>query len=708
MGKYGDLKPFFHPGSIAHFGASEEGLYSSEIFLSLREWKGALYPINPGRKKVFDIPCYFSLDMIPETPDLALITLPRDKVVDVVRLCGDRGVKAAVIISAGFAEQDSRGKELQEQIKIHAKDMRIIGPNCAGLLSLWDGPSLTRLFCRPEKGGVSFVSGSGALMMALFGSFSRRGIGLRYAASIGNQADVTLEEVVSFYLEDAHTSVIAAFVEGIGSRETFVSVLRKAAEKGVPVILVKSGKSELGKKIAATHSAALASSGRVFEQICRQYGALTAQSPEGMMDLIVAAQRGAEISGSRIGVLSQSGGMAGLTADIISECPYLALPGISKGLSEKLRCITGFPGQTALLNPLDAGGDLMRGEDICRLISCFAGNGDFDAILLVFAKNPDRKIEESTALGIVKAASEIKLPLAVIWVGGGTEGGLFPKSFEIIIKAGIPLYTDPAPAVAALSALRERDIILNPRSKKMPFCGDGAVKSSVMQKDNSPEKNGRGILSWKDTERICMDWNLPLVRTIRAKTREDAAKIAEELRVPVALKGISPRFTHKSEKGLVRLGLRGGPETAAACDSMSGSAGEEIECFLVQEMAASGVEMTAGIIKDSLFGPLVLFGPGGVLVELFNDVRILCPPFDTEDVITALKGMRCFPLLKGYRGSSPADIKSFSDLIVLLGKKAGALPENLEEMDLNPVIVHARGCSVVDVRVKQKEKSGNG
>lgn len=450
------LDPFFSPSSIAHIGASERGIYPAEIFKNLMEWEGTLYPVNPGRSEIFSVPAYPSVSELPEVPDIALITVQRDRVLPLVDECARLGVKGLVIISAGFAEADEHGRELQRQLSSYSDRIRIIGPNCAGLASVSDGFILTRLFAAPRKGGVCFLSSSGALMMALFGSFAGRGIGLRRMASLGNQADVSMEEVMDYYLDDPDVSAVTAFIEGIGSGERFVAALKKAASKKTPVICIKSGKSDIGSRVAATHTASLASSGKVFESVCRQYGAILAESTDQMLDIALMADAVGSASGGRIGVLSQSGGAASLLADLISCHPELTLPELPEGCDRRLHELSGIPSYARLLNPLDARGDTMRGREIAATIGAMIEGNDWDLLILAFAKNPNRDVELETARGILEASESGSTPIAVVWIGEGDGGTGASEAFTLLKNGGIPLFTDPKALVDAYAALRKQ------------------------------------------------------------------------------------------------------------------------------------------------------------------------------------------------------------------------------------------------------------
>jgi acyl-CoA synthetase (NDP forming) len=274
-------------------------------------------------------------------------------------------------------------------------------------------------------------------------------------ASVGNQVDVSLEEILDYFIDEGESRVLTAFIEGIGSPDQYIRMLIKARERSIPLILVKSGTSDIGSRTAATHTASIASSGRVFTEISRQYGAVLVESPAAMLDLALVAETIGKPRGGRIAVLSQSGGAASLTADLISRRPALSLPGLPPRLIEEIGRMEGIPGYADLMNPLDARGDVMRGESIAELISLTADSEAFDLMFLLFAKNPNREIEEETARGIIAGRDRSPLPLVVIWMGEGEGGTGASGAFSLLREAKIPLFYDPAPAVSACAALLE-------------------------------------------------------------------------------------------------------------------------------------------------------------------------------------------------------------------------------------------------------------
>ena len=461
------LTPFFHPRVVAHIGASESGTYPSELFANLIAWtNGTVYPVNPRRTTVLGKEVYPAVDALPERPDLALITVPREAVGSVIGRCVDAGVPSAVVISSGFAESDQEGRRLQAELALWRGRIRIIGPNCAGLASIAEGFALTRLSGTPAVGSVSFVSSSGAIMMALSGVFSDHGVGLRYIASVGNQVDVTLEEVLDFFVDDPDTRVVTAFIEGIGSAERFVAVLRRAQRAGKRIVLVKAGRSEIGGRVAATHTAALASDGIAFTHVCEQFGAIVVGSIAEMVAIALLASGVGPEPGGRLGILSQSGGMASLAADSVSNLMQLSLPPLDAQTDSALHALPGIPRYATLTNPVDVRGDAARGRDIEDTIAVVLRQDAFDALFLLFSKDPYREVERETVAAIVRSRQRARIPIVVVWFGGGArlddkdnaDGSrpTAPSAIQRLRDEGVPVYPDITVALRAYNALVRR------------------------------------------------------------------------------------------------------------------------------------------------------------------------------------------------------------------------------------------------------------
>jgi acyl-CoA synthetase (NDP forming) len=452
------LAPFFAPQRIAFVGASERGAYPAGVLQNLQKYgyQGEIYPVNPKRDTVFNLKCYSDITQVPEVPDLAILTIPRQFVIPTIKQCIEMGVPAALVISAGFREADAEGKALQKELEeiLKNKPMAVIGPNCAGLASINDHVIATRLPAAPKTGPVSFVSQSGAFMMALHGVFSDRQIGMNLLVSLGNQVDVTIPEALDYLIQDEGTRVISLFLEGMSDGKALADGFKRSLVTGKPVVLIKSGRTQAGQKAAATHTAALAGESRVFEAICDQFGAILVDDVNEMMDTIqVMAAFGEKLSrGKRVALVSQSGGLGSLTADLV-EVAGLEAPALSAALESKLRELPTIPDYAVLLNPADVRGASVRGEMTEKTLDVFLEDDDYDAVVLLLAKSAVRDTAVGTAKAIVRAAENHNKPLVVVWVGQRqpTESVDWELGFEIINQAGIPMFDQSSNAVKALA-----------------------------------------------------------------------------------------------------------------------------------------------------------------------------------------------------------------------------------------------------------------
>jgi acyl-CoA synthetase (NDP forming) len=453
------LDPFFKPRRIALIGASERGMYPAGIIRNLLDhgYPGEIYPINPGRQEVFGLPCYPDVTATPQAADLAILTIPRRAVLPSLRQCRDTGVPAALIISAGFAEADEEGQlleaEMTDLLRAAAGRLTVVGPNCAGLANVPGRVIATRLPAPPQPGSVGYVSQSGALMMALYGLFVDRNIGLSRLISLGNQVDVDLAESLAYLVADEDTSVIGAFVEDTRDGTAFVAAARRALEAGKPLVLVKVGRTELGQQAALTHTAALTGSDRVFDAVCNQFGVLRVDDVIDLVDTLqVLASVGKRLSKrGHVAVVTQSGGLGSLTADLC-QMAGLHLPALNKDLEAQLRNLPQILDLGVLGNPTDVRGPAVIGPATAATLAPFLADPTTDVVLLLLAKSAVREQDVATAQAIVEAAYRSNKPLIVVWVGQRypLEPVEWPLGHRLLARAGIPLFDQPSRAVQAL------------------------------------------------------------------------------------------------------------------------------------------------------------------------------------------------------------------------------------------------------------------
>lgn len=445
------LEAMLSPRVVAHVGASESGLYPADVFRSLIASNVTVYPVNPNRATVFDRPCFASLADLPDRADLAVITVRRELVPQVLEECAGSAVPAAVVFAAGFAEADQPGRLLQEEIARFRDRILLLGPNCAGFANIPDRVVATRLYSSLRPGGVSLVSQSGALMMALHGSFTQVRAGMRFLVSVGNQIDLSVEELLEHFACDAGTRVCAAFLEGISSGERFVRALEENLRRGKPVVLLRSGRTSAGRRLAATHTGAVAGADRVFEAVCRQYGAVLVDDVSDLVQTARLFEAFGDRLTDRVAYLTQSGGLGSLTADLAKHSG-LEPRSFSPETVRRLRDMDLAAEDRQPLNPLDLRGDAMRGRSLLRAATPFFEDPEIDAVVLLFAKNPNREVEQETAESVLTLERSHRKPLIVVWVGDFRDDDPRSQSAaELIERSGIPLFRQPGEAVRAIA-----------------------------------------------------------------------------------------------------------------------------------------------------------------------------------------------------------------------------------------------------------------
>ena len=738
------LDAFFHPRSIAIIGASERGLYPAGVLRNLIDYGygGRIYPVNPRRETVFGLRAYPDVASLPETPDLAVVITPRRTILDVIEQCIRKRIPAAVIITAGFAESDDEGRALQDELArlVAGNLIRVVGPNCAGLANVLDHAIVTRLSVPPLPGNVGFVSASGALMMALYGVFSDHRLGLSKLISLGNQMDVTLAESLGYLAADPETQVVGAFVEGIKDGHAFVAAAQTAQAARKPLVLVKSGRTDAGQQAAATHTAALAGSDRVFQAVCRQFNVVQA---DDVLDLTRTVQMfsvwaGRWPAGRRVALVTQSGGMGSLTADLCSLAG-LELPPLSPALQARLQGMEHLLTFGDLGNPTDVRGSGAAGPEAGETLLPFLEDPETDVVVLLLAKSAVRAEDVATAESIIAAARQATKPLCVVWTGQRIPAGdvPWPLAHRLLVEAGIPTFDQPGDCIRALRRVidwRAAPLAPQPWGERPASqtggppgpstlggtpCQPSPAKPSLPQDwgsgDRQPDPassriGGRGAdspchpvtLSSCQSLALLADYGIQMIESEMVQTAEQAAAAARRLGYPVALKALSPDFSHKSDAGLVRLNLADDAAVErVAVELLQPLFGHEREGLLVQRMASAGVEALVGVHEDAQFGPVMACGPGGIFVELLDEVALRLPPLNAEEARAIIEETRLGRLLAGVRGQPPADADALADLLVKLGRLAASEADRLVSLDLNPVIVlpAGQGVKVVDVRV---------
>jgi acetate---CoA ligase (ADP-forming) len=706
-----DLSPLMNPRSVAVIGASQraDALPNREprgnrVIRNLKNfgYPGRIVAINPKYREVMDCPCYPEIGAIPEPVDCVVLAVPNRHVPDLLESAAAAGTRAAVVFAAGFAETGAEGKARQARLEALSRErgFLICGPNCYGVLNVFGKAPLfaSAIPAGFLPGPVALVSQSGGLSTTIANALMlNRHVGLSHIVSCGNQSGATFEEYFNYFVEDKNTRVIAAFVEGFKQPEKLLAVARKAADRNKPLIILKGGRSEVSKRAAATHSGSLAGAAEVVDAAFRQGGIVSVRSLNELIDAASVFSCETFVKhyhgGRRIGVLSGSGGECTLVSDAAANVG-LDVPELTETTKSQLQeAVADFGNMN---NPLDGTGAMYDDEKIFpRLLQALIDDTHIDVVTINLEANDPRPKELKSgnrfSAAIENAAASSKKPIACFSsiVGGPVD----PEILLPLRKAGVPLVEGAECATATIRNLAEYyEFQKNRRAN-----ADKDIAAPALHAKLRP-----GILPAQAAFRLFEEFGIPAVPTVLANNADEAAASAERLGFPVALKIESAEITHKSDVGGVALKLSNATDVrdahARILSEVSRCApSAKIDGVIVQRMASEGVEMILGIKRDPLFGPVVLCGIGGILVELLKDVTVGIPPLSRDQARDMLERLRGFAILGGVRGKPPADVDALCDTIVGVSRLAVALGDQLAGLDINPMIVLPKGQGVVAV-----------
>ncbi|MGH2789406.1 MAG: GNAT family N-acetyltransferase [Actinomycetota bacterium] len=694
------MRNFFNPRSVAVIGASRSsGSIGSAVFrnLLIEGFNGPVYPINPKAEVVHSVAAYPTVLDVPGPVDLAIIVVPARHVIDVARDCGEKGVRALVIISAGFSETGDDGVARQRELMevCRATGMRVIGPNCMGIMNTDPNVMLDASFAPmfPPRGRVGFSSQSGALGLAVIDYAHQLGLGMSTFVSVGNKADISGNDLINYWETDPDTDLILLYLESFGNPRKFSRICRRVARKK-PIIAVKSGRSSAGARATSSHTGALlAASDITVDALFSQAGVIRTDTLNELFDIATLLANQPPPQGPRVAIITNAGGPGILCADAC-EADGLTVRPLPDDVRARLDDF--LPAEATTLNPVDMIASASA-DDYKRAIQIVAASEEVDAIVVIFIP-PLVTRSEDVADAISEATAHLarEIPLLTVFMSShGVPDELAGHGVRI------PSYAFPEDAAQALARATQYGVWRNlPQGEVKVFEGcrrdEGAAVIAEALGDEP------AWLSPEQTSRLFACYGLPLVDQRLVSSPEEAGAVAESLAGPVALKAVAPGLVHKTEAGAVRLDLSGADDVYKAALEMKDSvraAGHEVSEYLLQPMVAEGVEMIVGVAHDPSFGPVIACGAGGVAVELLKDVSVRITPLTNEDAGQMVRGLSTYPLLEGYRGSPPADIDSLEELLLRVSNMVESHPEVLE-MDCNPVMVTPTGASIVDARVR--------
>jgi acetyl coenzyme A synthetase (ADP forming)-like protein len=702
------LRPLFRPGSVAVVGASRDPTsigYRILEALIMNRFQGPVYPVNPKATVVGSIRAYPSVRDIPESVDLAVIAVPRDAVLAVVDDCAERGVKALVVITAGFAEVSAEGRELQQRLveRVRGYGMRLVGPNCLGLLNTAPEVHLNASFSPvfPPPGRIAMSSQSGALGLAILALARRLQLGLSTFISVGNKADVSGNDLLQYWEEDDQTDVILLYLESFGNPRRFSRIARRVSRRK-PIIAVKSGRTGAGRRAAGSHTAALAADDVAVEALFRQTGVIRSDTLAEMFDLASTFGSQPLPQGRRVAIVTNAGGPGILCADTCED-GGLRVPELSEGT--KARLLKFLPPQASLNNPVDmiasAGPEHYR-----QTIETLLASDDIDALIVIYI--PIDVSLRPVILDAIQAGIEAgrqaggvgKPVLASLMV---EEGQSLPLQ---LAQERVPTYAFPETAARVMARVAD---YAEWRTQALGVFLEFDDIEPETARDicrQALDQRGSGWLATEETRQLLMAMGLPVAPGGVARTADAAVELAAQVGFPVAVKLASYLIVHKTEMGGIILNLRDEVAVRQAFEMIRQRLVEQgnleaMEGVLVQPMVKGGVEVMVGVTTDPLFGPLIAFGLGGVHVEILRDVRFRVTPLTDRDASEMVREIRGFRLLEGYRGHPPADVKALEEVLLRISLLVEEIPE-ITELDLNPIFAlpPGQGCQIVDARIR--------
>jgi acetate---CoA ligase (ADP-forming) len=698
-----DLKNLFHPRSVALIGAStEQNKLSGRPFRFFREYgyAGNVYPVNPKYPEIAGVPCFAKLSDIPGKVDLAVITLPATAVPEALAECGTKGVKAAAIISSGFAEVGGEGVRLQEELQRIALEngIAVCGPNCSGFVYFPERVTATFSVGLdggfPEAGPAAFISQSGALSSYILGAAKERGLAFRYWITTGNECVLSFTDYLQYLLEDPEVRLVLGYLEDARDGQAFQTAARRALALDKPLIVLKAGRSEAGAKASVSHTGSLAGADEVYQAVFSQNGVLRADSLDELFDLALLAQAPRRPRGRRVQVVSISGAAGILMADVGSELG-LEFSDLSPATKDELGKI--MPPFASITNPMDVTAEAVaRPGLLTQAAEVILTDPNVDNLVMFFGIVPGA--HERLATGIAQVAQGtdklvmmtwFPLPRADIWMS--------------LARAGVPVFPEPARGIRALGkmaqyvAARERSFSRHTAA----IASLSGLESSVEKILDQAKNEGRNALSEVEAKSLLKALGLTAPHGGLARSAAEARSVANSIGGPVALKASSPDLLHKTEAGVIRLGLKSPEEVERAFEEIVAKAKKwnpqaRLDGVLVEEMIGGDTrEVIVGARQDLRFGPIVTFGLGGVFVEAIRDFVVWPAPLTLDEARQIIRRIRGYRILTAFRGRPAADLEALAQVLCQVGQFACQWQERIAELEINPLFVLPEGSGVI-------------
>jgi acetyl coenzyme A synthetase (ADP forming)-like protein len=703
------LDPILRPKSIAVIGASrQESTIGWQIVDNLLKhgFQGPVYPVNPKATAIHSLPAYARIGEVPGPVDLAVVVVPKELVLEVVRESVEAGVRGFVVISAGFREIGGEGERREAALLeiIRTRGVRMIGPNCMGVLNTEAGIRMNATFspASPPAGNVAFMSQSGAMGLSILDYAESLGIGISMFVSVGNKADVSGNDLLEYWKDDPGTGLVLLYIESFGNPVRFVELAREITRRK-PIAVVKSGRTAAGARAAASHTGALAQTDLATDAILRQSGVIRAQTVQELFDLATAFSNQPLPRGKRVAIVTNAGGPGIILADAC-ESEGLEVASLSPGTESKL--LASLPEEASVKNPVDMIASA-RAETYEAALDAVLEDPNVDAAIASFVPPLGIQAEDvARALVNVNSRHPSKPLLGVLL---GRQG--LPEGLATLHRARVPAYLFPESAARALAAMwRQSEWQARPSGKRIAFEVDDRSVSDAIARTR---ERGERKLSEPDALQVLEAYGIPVtpwefVPGDDAKRLwEEAARAAQRLGYPLAIKVVSPQIIHKTELGAVVLGVTDEEELGETVPRMlsdvsgrfEGPSPLRVEGLLLQQMAPSGRETIAGLTRVPRVGPMVMFGLGGIYVEALRDVSLRVCPISEADAEEMIREVKMHRLLEAIRGEPARDAGALVDALLRLSQLALAHPE-IAEMDVNPLVSLPVGAVAVDSRIQ--------
>jgi len=688
------LDNFFHAQSIAVVGASRSpGKVGYDILKNIIQYgfDGFVYPINPGAPEILGKKAYPSLLDVPGEIDVAVIVVPSKNVLEIIDQCGTRKIDSAIIITAGFKESGMEGSKLELELIRKAKQagVRFIGPNCLGVIDTHSKINASFAAGMPAKGSIGFFSQSGALCLAVLDRALPDEIGFSKFISMGNKADITDMDIMLALSEDDNTKVILGYIEGVSDGRKFMEVAREVSRKK-PIIILKSGITASGAKAASSHTGALAGREAAFDATFKQSGIIRAHTLNELFNFALAFANQPVPRGPNAAIITNSGGPGILAADACDKSNLQLIP-LHKEYVDELR--TFLPPVASFYNPIDILGD-SGAERYEKTLNTVVKDERINSIMVLLT--PTAVVDvEATARAVINVAKLIDRPILTSFMGKkSVEAGA-----KILMKYGVPNYSYPEEMVSSLNAMYRYHLWLHKPEKNFPVYEGYREKAAQIFENVKRDKRDR--LHEREVHDVLQAYGFSQPKSLFVRTPEEALAAAKGIGFPVVMKIVSPQISHKSDIGGVKINLNSKKEVENAFFEITTRVrnilpSAHIAGVLVQEMVPKGREVIMGITSDPQFGHMIMFGLGGIYVEVLKDVSFRIAPLSREDAYEMIRETKAFPLLRGVRGETEADIEAIEKSLLVLSNIASDFP-HIIEADINPLLVRNRGEGVVAI-----------